>query len=150
MSDMRETLREDPGNPVFLEYAQTLIDSDKLDEALGVLLSGLSHNPGYHKGRALLAKLFYIQGYTPFAIRELECLLESLPENQSIKRLLQKFGIKLSGLAGLPNDTDSRPEIKSEVSELKEIPASDIIQDTVAEVELDFDELDLLEDDGTS
>ena len=86
-----EILENDPGNPVFLEYAESLRSEGRLTEALIVCLSGLSKNFSLHRGRLLLARLFFEQGFYPFAAREISYLARYFPSNTAIQKLHQKL-----------------------------------------------------------
>ena len=90
-SEFEETLSEDPGNPIFAEYAESLRVKNELDKAMHVCLRGLSVNPDFHKGRLLLARIMFLKEYTPFVIRELEHLIKVFPDNKSIKKILTKL-----------------------------------------------------------
>jgi hypothetical protein len=91
----------------------------------------LTKNPNCHRGRLVLARLYYDAGYIPFAVTELEKLCRYLPESQALRRLL----LKLS------------PEAK--IEELK--PAEGAANTpttsaTVAETDFSFEDLDLIEE----
>lgn len=103
----------------FAESAENLRRSGKLEEALKVCLQGLSANPAHHKGRLVLARVFFEMGYLPFAIREIEELCEALPESKSLQRLRDKLS---------PQPAE----------------ASGGAEETVAEADFDLDELDLI------
>jgi predicted Zn-dependent protease len=130
MDELRQQIEEDPGNPVFAELAEALRKQEQLAEALDVCLLGLSANPECHKGRLVLSQLFYQKGYYPFAIRELEQLHRALPENRSVRKLLEKLSpgsVGESGSAAAARDGSE--------------------QDTIAEADFDFDMLDLVDSD---
>lgn len=86
-----EVLRADPGNPVFAECAEELRLSGHWLEGIRVCLSGLSANPSCHRGRLVLARIYFEQGFIPFSVREVELLRKSLPELKSIQRLYDRF-----------------------------------------------------------
>ena len=85
---IKEKLLQDPGNPVFAEFAEYLRRKRQITEALSVCLGGLSANPSCHSGRLVLARIYYSLSYIPFASRELETLLTNFPEDQSLRRLV--------------------------------------------------------------
>lgn len=89
--DYQALLREDPGNPAFPAYAESLINQGKPLEALEVCLAGLSVNPTCHKGKLLLARIYFERSYIPFAVRELQELRLALPDNKYITRLLERL-----------------------------------------------------------
>jgi hypothetical protein len=122
--DYAELLASDAGNPAFAEYAASLSARGRGAEGLVVCLRGLSHNPGFHRGRLVLARILQELGFLPFAVREVECLCEELPHNKSLKKLLNK----LDPSRGL---------------EKKECPASAV---TMAEVEMSFEDLEVIDE----
>ena len=118
--ELRKSVAEDAGSPVFAELAELLRKQGRHSEALEFCLSGLSKNPSCHLGRLVLARLFYDRQWYSFAVRELEVLRAALPESKTVAKLLEKLspGSSLS---------ESAPETE-----------------TVAETDFDFDELDLI------
>ena len=121
--DIVEILTQDPGNALFIEYAEHLKRSGRVSEALHVCLAGLSANPAAHQGRFFLARTFYELGYVPFAIRELKELVRAMPEVQPLRNLLLKL----------------EPE---GASSALEAPAAE--EQTVAENEFDITEIELV------
>jgi len=126
--ELEALLGQDPGNGVFADYAELLRSEGQIDLAMDSCLRGLSINPGIHKGRLTLARLYYEKGFLPFAIRELELLRAALPDNRSISKLLEKFQ---------PGSTQSNlvPHQSAESSS------------TIAESEFEVGDLDLLDED---
>ncbi len=110
----------------FTDRAEGLRLSGKLEEALSVVLKGLSDNPDAHRGRLVLARIFYEKGYLPFAVREVEHLVRQVPSNAALKKLLGTLAPDRGG------------EIQGSTGS---------VEDTVAESEFDLDALALLEDD---
>lgn len=91
MKDFAKILKKDPGSGVFVDYARALLAEGKKEEALHVLLSGLSHNSGNREGRLMLARLHYDLNQLPFAVRQLEILRGDMPESAAIGRLIDKL-----------------------------------------------------------
>ena len=138
LDDLWGVFREDPGKTSFLELANRLHQAGDNPAALDVLFRGLSHNPSYHLARLSLARIFFEQRYLPFALRELEELAQYLPKNQSIQKLLKKFG------------RDKPQSSVKQQPDLKAAPDSDNLaksEEVMAEAEFDFDQIDLLEED---
>ena len=117
-------LSQDPGNSLFADYAEALRKEGQNNSAIIVCLRGLSVNPSCHKGRLLLARIFYDSGFRPFAIEQIRILQQKLPDNPAIKKLLEKFS--LGAEVTSPGSTTEA---------------------TVAEAEFDFNEIDLIEED---
>lgn len=129
--EAQEILAADAGNPIFAEYANFLREQQEFLRALDVCLSGLSLNPECHKGRLVLARIFYEKKYLPFAVREVELLCGKIPENQFLNRLLQQ----LSPESGALRD--------------KTAAGSENSEGVIAEADFDFDELEMIDEDDT-
>ena len=108
----------------FADRAEGLRISGKLDDALILAMAGLSENPDAHRGRLVLARIFYEKGYLPFAVREVEQLVREIPSNAAIRKLLETLAP--DRVIGGPNTI--------------------VAEDTVAESEFDLDALALLEE----
>ena len=85
-------------------------------EAIEVCLKGLSANPSCHRGRLVLARLYFECGYIPFAAREVNILRETLPELASLDRLYKKF---YPDSAGDSEGETTVAETDFEISELE-------------------------------
>lgn len=129
-SSKEKILEDDPGNPAFADYADLLRREGDLTRAIEMCLRGLSHNPSHDLGRLVLARLFYERGWTPFAIREVEELCRRHPSNAGLTRLIKAI----------------RPEGElPEAAVAQAAPGSS--EETIAEADFDFEELDLIEED---
>lgn len=127
--EYEKMLGEDPGNSIFAEFADILRARYDYSRALRVCLSGLSSNPACAMGRLVLARLFYEQTYTPFAVRELIELKNKFPDNQSLEALLSKIA-------------------PQEVLDTEKVlhPSEEVEADgVVAEAEFDIDDIELIE-----
>ena len=128
MSDEQEyqrLLSVNPGDPCFADYALYLRSQGRGDEAQQVCISGLSENPQHHRGRLVLARLFYDRGQLPFSIREVEQVYRELPNQQTIRKLLSRLSPTSLGSETRPKET---------------------IEQTVSEAEFGFDQIDLLDE----
>jgi hypothetical protein len=150
--DLVALIAKDPGNPQFVILAENFRARGQQLEAVRVLMAGLSANPTYHRGRLLLARLFYELQFVPFAIRELEELQRALPQSLSIAKLLNKFGVLAPRSQDL-NVPESLDTIGGYESERKNAPPTSVegevsekmaLESTLAEVDLDFDDLEAL------
>lgn len=144
MSSPEEVLKENPGDPAFVEYANHLLETGHDDQAMMVCLAGLSSNPGEHRGRLLLARIFFLKSFIPFAISELRILNKALPENEPIRKLLQKLSLSAEGEVGSAAPTEASRLTKDSSQEDQE--AEEV---TVAESDFDFDDLDLIMDEDS-
>lgn len=123
--ESKALLEKDPGNTVFVEYAESLRLQGQHESAVIVCLRGLSVNPDNHRGRLVLAHTLYQMRCVPFVIEQLRHLASALPEDPVIPRLLAK-------LTQTPTSgDDSNENTTSEAA-------------TQAEAEFDFDEIDML------
>lgn len=120
--EYRAALSTDPGSPVFVEFADYLRGLRRQSEAIDVCLAGLSANPDAHRGRLLLARVFYECGFIPFAVRELRHLRDHFSDNRALGKLIERLSPKQSG---------------TESAQLSE----------VAEAEFDIDAISLIAED---
>ena len=120
--DYRGALSSDPGSPVFVEFAEFLRGLRRHSEAIDVCLAGLSANPDAHRGRLMLARIYYECGFVPFAVRELQLLVGHFPQN----RALAKLSERLSPAHGAQNSS---------------------AESEVAEAEFDIDAISLIAED---
>ena len=126
--EAKKAFEADPGSASAVIYAKQLIAANKTTDAMAVLMKGLSANPNLHLGRLLLAKLYFGQGYIPFAAKEIKELCRQAQDNTALKRLLQK--LEPTGTAD------------SDVQSKKEAAKTDAV---IAETDFDFGEIDLLD-----
>ncbi len=124
LREIQQILKSNPGDPVFVEYAEQLRKENKLDEALQVCFRGLNSNPSCHAGRLLLARVFYQQGHLAFAIREISELVRSSKEISSLRKLLYALSPELGQLVAQEASVEGPKE------------------DTIAEAEFEFEALD--------
>ena len=123
--ELNRIVFEDPGNPAFAELAELLRKQGKLGEALDTCLSGLSKNPTCHLGRLVLARVFYDRRMYSFAVRELEALRIALPQSKTIAKLLETLSPGSAALSAAV-----APSVQDD--------------ETVAETDFEFEELDLI------
>lgn len=119
-------LEKDPGNSIFADFSESLYRDGRPETAIFVCLKGLSSNPSCHKGRLLLAKIFYDLEFKPFAIEQLKILAEKLPESRSITKLLDKI---------------APGELTAQASSSQE-------SKTYAEAEFNFDDIELISEEN--
>lgn len=117
-------LDDDPGNPVFAEYAELLINEGRREEALLLCLKGLSHNPTYQLGRLMLARAYYESSMFPFALRELEGLRAEMPQISALKKLVEAL---CGSMKDYPSNTAAQTD--GEVAETEfELEALELIE----------------------
>lgn len=120
-AELRERVRNSPGDPCFADLMAFLITQEALGEAILVGLRGLSLNPNIHRGRLFLAHAMFRSGCIPFAAREVKELCREFPDREHLKALLEKLQ---------PSEPARSPE-----SELNK-------EEELADVEFDPDLLD--------
>ncbi|MBI1859542.1 MAG: tetratricopeptide repeat protein [Deltaproteobacteria bacterium] len=88
---VREYLRryqEDPKSRVFAPLAEAYRRLGRIDEAVGLCLEGLENHPEFHGGRVALAKCYIDKSQFDKAAKELEKVVQNIPENLLAQRLL--------------------------------------------------------------
>lgn len=150
--EFKQKLAVDPGNPIFAQYAELLSSQGKWHEAIETCLKGLSRNPGAHQGRLTLAKLYYERGYIPFALKEVGELSHAFPQSQTLEKLRIKLGGSPDSVkAGLNSDSSlslkggERSDKLDQLQRNNDASSTGSEDNTVAEVELDFDVLEMIE-----
>lgn len=147
--ELRTRLREDPGDPVFADLAQLLRQAKRYEEARQVCYRGLSVNPAAHRGRLILAWLYYDEEYFEFARREVVALRDALPESEAIVKLASSLGEGVPAAAdALPSDPDAEPSPDTSTKLVSPLAAGRSPQKSaaaqspvVAEAEIDLDDL---------
>lgn len=130
-SEYENVLERDPGNSAFAEFADLLRARYDYNRALRVCFAGLSANPGCLQGRLVLARIFYEQSFTPFAIRELLQINQESPENQAVQTLLAKLA---------PGTELSKPSAAM----------VEMAESALAEAEFSLDDIELIEEEAES
>ena len=138
-SDYEKILNQDPGNAVFAEFADILRSRYDYNRALRVCFSGLSSNPTCTHGRLVLARLFYEQSYTNFAVRELKELKVQLPDSKALETILNKLAPDIAV-----------EKVAFEYSEEKVTQSSEEAEQALAEGEFDLDDIELIDSDDDS
>jgi predicted Zn-dependent protease len=155
-SEVQTQLAQDPGNPVFAEYADQLRREGQYSEALEICYRGLSANPSVHRGRLVLARVYYEKLFWPFAIREVQQLQKDLPHSETLRRLLTALAPEestsvLTERSRNAEDLVSRTTINRERNDyhdsFEEAAVIDRDEHTVAEAEFEIDDFDLLGED---
>lgn len=129
--EYEKALGEDPGNSIFAEFADVLRSRYDYNRAFRVCLLGLSLNPTCAMGRLVLARLFYEQSFTPFAVRELIQLREQFSDSHSLSVLLSKLA----------------PQEEFASSNGSQVAETSSNEGIVAEAEFDLDDIELIERD---
>ena len=108
----------------FLVQAESMRLEGAHQDALLLLLKGLSESPSNHPARLLLARVFFELECAPFALREVGQLISVFPDNQSLRKLYQAMG----GVTPVTTSTAA--------------------ESVIAESEIDFDAIDDLENES--
>ncbi len=144
IQELPQELQEDPGDISFLGVAGDYREKGELLKAVVICLRGLSANPSYHQGRLLLARLYFELECLPFALKELELLHQDMPHIDSIGRLLERLSPGASNVADEPSSDSTYEQEAPKDTPERSRPAQQ--EETLAETDFDFDELDDLED----
>ncbi len=123
-------IEEDPGNPLFVDYAKALVAEGDVLLALDVCFTGLQNNPICHQGRLVLARIMFERGWLAFAAREIKILKGYFPQSKSLDSLLARL------------DPESHSEHTADSG-----VASATSEEVLAESDFEFDDLDLLDQD---
>ncbi|MCO6429278.1 MAG: hypothetical protein J5J00_00330 [Deltaproteobacteria bacterium] len=94
-NEIERILLENPGDPLFLKYAEELMKSAKFEQALMVCLRGVSKSPAQLRGRLLLARAYYELGMMPLAAEQMKVVAQSAPESLPIQKLYNKLSVYL-------------------------------------------------------
>ncbi len=78
---LKERVDKDPNSKLFVPLAEEYRKEGMLDEAIGVLTSGIERQPGYMSARVSLGKIFLEKGMTSEARSEFENVIKSIPDN---------------------------------------------------------------------
>ena len=129
LEKLREEYEKAPGSDAFVDLAGALSEkAETRAEAREICFRGLSQSADNHRGRLMLARLFYLDGYAEFCVRELQ-ELQSRVKNDSLERLLRELGV--GSLAAAKSDDSSGDSVGEEV---------------FADVDLDAEIVEILDD----
>lgn len=134
---LTKVLCEEPGNIAFVDLAFLLSDiEERRAEAREICFRGLTQHPRNAKGRLVLARLFYLDGYYEFAVRELD-ELRKYTNISSVDRLIEAFGPFAEQV--LSNMKTGAPE-----GDTDRISGSEVLAEVEFDAEFDdvLDELD--------
>ena len=85
---LRAKVDKDPSSRLFLPLAEEYRKSGMLDEAIGVLLSGLDRHPGYTSARVALGRIYLEKSMINEARTEFERVVDLVPDNLFAHRKL--------------------------------------------------------------
>ncbi len=128
-----DNLKDAPGSPEHIQFCESLIAEGNFLEALYVALRCVCHSDDNAEAKLLLAKILFRLDCVPYAVREIEDLNQSHPHISSIARLLEKIA---PGGSTRPPQQGEAPTTAAKKDE-----------ETLAEGEFDFSDIELLEDD---
>src|SRR5512135_2069932 len=81
IAKLKERVDKDPNSKLFVPLAEEYRKEGMLDEAIGVLLSGIEKQPGYMSARVSLGKIYLEKEMLPEALSEFEQVIKSIPDN---------------------------------------------------------------------
>jgi tetratricopeptide (TPR) repeat protein len=128
ISGYSEILAKDPHSTVFVSLSDAYVRAGRLDEALGITLSGVQALPWFCPGHVMLGKLHYQLGNPNEALR-------------AFNRALTLDGESLSALKGLARIylDRNRPEIARQILEraLQVFPDNSSVRHLLSQLPLD-------------
>jgi len=131
ISGYSEILAKDPHSTVFVSLSDAYVRAGRLDEALGITLSGVQALPWFCPGHVMLGKLHYQLGNPNEALR-------------AFNRALTLDGESLSALKGLARIylDRNRPEIARQILEraLQVFPDDSSVRHLLSQLPLDEEE----------
>ena len=85
---LTERIAKDPKSKLFVPLAEEHKKAGDIETAIGVLMEGLKHNPGYVTARSFLGRLLMDKGDLAGAQKELEEVIKTVPDNLLAQRKL--------------------------------------------------------------
>lgn len=152
IEELRGIVEKNPGASEFVELAGLLAEeASSRPEAREICLRGLSKNPLEHRGRLILAKLYYLDEMTEFCVREL-ARIRTYVDSQALKRLIEAFGeigrtlLESNSVVDENLQKDLGSETSEEQKRVMEEKGFKNKNSVVAELDLDEEFLDVLGD----
>jgi tetratricopeptide (TPR) repeat protein len=78
---LKEKVKKDPNSKLFVPLAEEYRKTGMLDEAISVLMTGITGQPGYASARVSLGKIYLEKKMAPAAKEEFEKVISAIPEN---------------------------------------------------------------------
>lgn len=78
---LKEKVKKDPNSKLFVPLAEEYRKTGMLDEAISVLMTGITSQPGYTSARVSLGKIYLEKKMAPAAKEEFEKVISAIPEN---------------------------------------------------------------------
>lgn len=80
--------KQDPKSRIFAPLAEAYRKQGDVEEAIAICLQGLNHHPDFSGGRVTLAKCYLDKNQLELAKRELDYVVDRVPENLMAHKLL--------------------------------------------------------------
>jgi tetratricopeptide (TPR) repeat protein len=78
---LKEKVKKDPNSKLFVPLAEDYRKTGMLDEAISVLMTGLTSQPGYTSARVSLGKIYLEKKMVSDAKEEFEKVISAIPDN---------------------------------------------------------------------
>ena len=78
---LKEKVKKDPNSKLFVPLAEEYRKTGMLDEAISVLMTGITSQPGYASARVSLGKIYLEKKMAPAAKEEFEKVISAIPDN---------------------------------------------------------------------
>jgi len=144
ISRLRKAVKHDSSPAKWVELSGLLDRTpEERQESREILFRVITESPENVRARLVLARLFYLDGYNEFCLREL-VEIRQLVELPSLGRLLEALGDAAKEFVAERHQRSTGGETISAASPLG--PTRDLESEVIAEVDIDAEFLDALEE----
>ncbi|MCG2813418.1 MAG: hypothetical protein L6245_01925 [Thermodesulfovibrionales bacterium] len=78
---LKAKVKKDPNSKLFVPLAEEYRKTGMLDDAISVLMTGITSQPGYTSARVSLGKIYLEKKMSPAAKEEFEKVISAIPDN---------------------------------------------------------------------
>jgi len=130
---LKEKVKKDPNSKLFVPLAEEYRKKGMLDEAISVLMSGLTNQPGYTSARVSLGKIYLEKKMVPDAKGEFEKVVSVIPDNlfahKKLAEIYRDTGEKERAIGEYRVVLKLNPLDDEAVSNLNSLQRSDVIEE---------------------
>lgn len=124
LKELHNRFKQNPKSRLFAPLAEAFRRQGKIEEAIQLCAEGLVHHPDFHSGRVALAKCLMDQQDWEEAKKQLEMVVEAVPDNLLAQKLLGRCHLKMGNRAAAlqefdkaimlaPEDVDLAAQVKA-------------------------------------
>jgi len=132
---LKEKVKKDPNSKLFVPLAEEYRKKGMLDEAISVLMKGLTRQPGYTSARVSLGKIYLEKKMAPDAKEEFEKVTSAIPDNlfahKKLAELYRDSGEKERAVGEYRIVLKLNPLDEDAVSNLNELQSSERAEETI-------------------